>query len=119
MSANDRRAKLAAKDRAKADQGEFFFARIKLSDGKIYPRPVFVIGKHLDSNDPEEVIVCFCTSTGPRTDYDRQVQLKEETFVRTNKIYNMSRDSILFKIHSSLTHEEIQDLLTYCRKAIS
>jgi hypothetical protein len=118
MSANDRLAKLAT-DRENADQGEFFFAKIRLSDGKVYPRPVFVIGKHRDSNDPEDVIVCFCTRTGPRTDYDRQVQLKEETFVRTNKIYNMSRDSILFKIKSGLNHEEIQDLLMHCRRAIS
>lgn len=118
MSANDRRAQLAI-DRAEADQGEFFFAKIKLSDGNEYKRPVFVVGKNNDSNDDEDLIVCSCTSTQPRSDYDREVQLRYKTFVRTNKIYTMSKNDLLFKLNPGLDHGIIQDLIMYCRSAIS
>ncbi|MGG0555269.1 type II toxin-antitoxin system PemK/MazF family toxin [Priestia aryabhattai] len=118
MSVNKREERLA-RDRANANQGEFFFATIRLSDGNEYRRPVFVIGKNGDSNDEEDVIVCSCTTTDTRSNYDQEVQLKFKTFVRTNKIYTTTREKLEFKINSGLDSQAIQNLLAYCQRAIS
>lgn len=108
-----------AHDRASADQGDFFFVNARLSDGNEYKRPVFVVGKHQDSNDAEDVIVCSCTKQPSRSDYDKPVKLKYDTVVRTNKFYTIRRDQMLFKIKHNLTPAEIDDILDSCRASIS
>lgn len=118
MKVNKNGGKLA-RDRANANQGEFFFATVTLSDGNEYRRPVFIIGKNGDSNDEEDVIICSCTTTSTRSDYDKEVQLKYKTFVRTNKIYTTNREKLEFKINSGLDNQAIQDLLMHCQRAIS
>ena len=98
MTEIDKQLQRLALVRKNADQGEFFFAKATMSNGSVVPRPVFIIGKNNDSNDSEDVIVCSCTTEPSRTKYDKKVQLKFETMVRTNKIYTIRRNQLEFKI---------------------
>ena len=117
---NNRKKDRLAIDRESADQGEFFFAKFRLSDGVVYPRPVFVIGKKGDSNDDGDVIICSCTSTEKvRSVYDIEVKLKEDTLVRTNKIYTISKKHLAFKIKHNVDAQTIQDIINSCQQAIS
>ncbi|WP_170289413.1 type II toxin-antitoxin system PemK/MazF family toxin [Metabacillus lacus] len=113
----DKRVKLA-RDRANADQGEFFFAKAKMSNGDVIPRPVFIIGKNEDSNDTEDVIVCSCTKSPARTLYDVEVQLKKKTSVRTNKIYTIHRDQMVFKINHNLPDEVIDSIIEKATQSV-
>jgi hypothetical protein len=119
MSKTNKALQKITRDRASADQGDFFFANVMLSDGKLYQRPVFVIGKNNDSNDVDDIIVCSCTTSPARSTYDKPVKLKYDTLVRTNKLYTMGRSQILFKINHNLSQEIIRELLDSCNKAIS
>ncbi|ADU29353.1 type II toxin-antitoxin system PemK/MazF family toxin [Evansella cellulosilytica] len=107
-----------ARDRRNADQGDFFFAKVRMSNGQVIPRPVFVIGKDNDSNDDEDVIVCKCTKEPARSEYDITVQLKYETSVRTNKIYTIGKSQLEFKIKHNLDIAIINNLVESSKKAI-
>lgn len=102
--------------RKTAAQGEFFFAKFLLSDGREYPRPVFVVGNA--GNDSRDVIVCSCTAQPKRTDFDVPVQLKRKTHIRTNKIYTVQRDSLLFKMESDLTGAALESTVKRAIAAI-
>jgi len=98
--------------RKTAKQGDFFFANYLTGDG---PRksPVFIVG---NDNDKEDVIICKCTTSPPRTDFDKKVLLKEETYVRTNKVYTIPRASLLFKIPQSASPEEFKEIKDLIKK---
>ncbi|MES9736946.1 type II toxin-antitoxin system PemK/MazF family toxin [Peribacillus frigoritolerans] len=118
MSQSHNRQIKIANDRLNADQGDFFFVRARLSDGQVYPRPVFVIGRLSDSNDDDDVIVCSCTKGSVRTDYDIPVQLKMPTSVRTNKIYTIRKDQMQFKIEHNVPAETIEEIIFNASRAI-
>lgn len=105
--------------RKNANQGEFFFAKAVMSNGEVIPRPVFILGKNNDSNDDKDVIVCSCTKEPARTRYDKEVQLKYKTMVRTNKIYTISREQLEFKIQSNLSPAEISEIILIANKSIA
>lgn len=84
-----------------ADQGEFFFAFVKNSAGKLIPHPVFILGKHDDSNDALDVIACLVTSQGKRTDYDIETLIRNRKgWARSNKILTIERNSLDNKMPS-------------------
>jgi mRNA-degrading endonuclease toxin of MazEF toxin-antitoxin module len=87
-----------------AAQGDFFFAKVILSDGITLERPVYVIGDK--GNDEGDVIVCSCTTSPPRTGFDIPVLLKRQSYVRANKIYTINRAALLFRIGHQLTRSE-------------
>ena len=95
------------KQRKEAKQGDFFFANY-LVDGQIRKAPAFVAG---NDGDDEDVIICKCTAQPPKTEYDKKVQLKKETYVRTNKIYTIQRNQLLFKIPQQPTNEEFKEIM--------
>lgn len=99
---NERRRRRLEHDRAHADQGDFFFVRLVDTRGREIPHPVFVLGKDEDSNDNDDVIVCQCTTANKpnRSDYDVDVQLRNRSYVRTNKIYTVGRKQLEFKIQA-------------------
>lgn len=106
-------------DRKNAHQGEFFFANFLSTSGTLIKRPILVLGKHNDSNDDEDIIVCKCTTSPARSEYDLPVQLKEDSLVRTNKIYLVGRDQLLFKINHSISPDEIESYISSSVKAIN
>lgn len=118
MTKNEWQQRKLARIRRNADQGEFFFAKATMSNGQVVPRPVFVLGKNNDSNDSQDIIVCSCTTEPARTDFDVKVQLKEETIVRTNKIYTIRRDQLEFKINHSLSKPDIDKIISKAVSAI-
>lgn len=84
-----------------ADQGDFFFAFVKNSAGKLIPHPVFILGKHDDSNDALDVIACLVTSQGKRTDYDIETRIRSrQGWARSNKILTIERTSLDNKMPS-------------------
>lgn len=103
--------------RQNAGQGDFFFTKIVLSDGNEYARPVFVLGRA--GNDSEDLIICSCTAQPKRTDFDIEVQLKKKTYIRTNKIYTVQRDSLLFKIDYEMAEAELAGVVQKATEAIS
>ncbi|WP_175511396.1 type II toxin-antitoxin system PemK/MazF family toxin [Alicyclobacillus macrosporangiidus] len=107
MRIDERRKRQVEHDRANADQGDFFFAFLADENGKPIPHPVFVLGKHNDSNDNTDVIICKCTKQehGSRGAYDIPVKLRYDSFVRTNKIYTISRNQLDFKIKTPYVDE--------------
>lgn len=108
-----------AEDRSKAEQGEFFMANVISSAGLLMKHPVFIIGKHSDSNDNEDVIACLCTSQPKRTDYDLPAKLRDDSLVRTNKIYLIGRNQLIHKIRRhSVTPEQITTYIEHANKAI-
>lgn len=115
----DTKKEKLARDRKDADQGEFFFAKVLASDGTSFPRPVFIIGKKEDSNDSKDVIVCSCTKQPSRSSYDKLVQLREPTFVRTNKIYTINKDHLEFKINNRVDEEKLKEIIKSASEAIS
>ncbi|NGP43858.1 type II toxin-antitoxin system PemK/MazF family toxin [Bacillaceae bacterium SIJ1] len=117
MSRKEKMEKLA-EDRRNADQGDFFFVGIYLSNGKPTKRPVFVVGKRLDSNDSKDVIVCMCTTKPKRSKYDIEVTFREKSVVRTNKIYTVSKELLLFKLPQRLEKHEVRKIVSSANKAI-
>lgn len=87
---------MLATERAMAGRGDVFFARVALSNGSTIERPVFIVGGK--GNDVGDVIVCSCTTTPARSDFDIPITLQRPTYVRSNKIYTINRASLLFKI---------------------
>ncbi|KSU83427.1 PemK-like, MazF-like toxin of type II toxin-antitoxin system [Fictibacillus enclensis] len=106
-----------ALDRRNADQGDFFFGKIMLQ-GNLCSRPVFVVGKHGDSNDTKDVIICIGTTQPQKSDYDIPVQLREKTYIRTNKIYTIGRHQLEFKIKHSVNPVDIHTICENVEKAI-
>ncbi len=95
-------------DRLNAKQGEFFFARFR-SESIERPSPVLVVG---NDNDKLDVIICKCTSQPVKSQYDKVVQLKRESVVRTNKIYTIGRHQLEFKIeNNNVKPEEINEII--------
>jgi hypothetical protein len=101
-----------------ADQGDFFFADVLDSKGDLIGRPVFIVGKHGDSNDGLDVIVCKCTTQPAKSAYDIKVQLKSPTFVRTNKVTVIGRDQLKFRIHHKVDSEMIDTIVESVVRAV-
>lgn len=99
--------------RKNAKQGDFFFANFLSVTGNIRKSPVFVVG---NDNDNEDIIICSCTGQPPKTEFDKKVNLKKETYVRTNKIYTVRRDQLLFKIPQQTTPKEFKEIMDSLRK---
>ena len=104
------------KARKTAKQGEFFFANYLTVTGDLRKAPVFVVGS---DNDDEDIIICSCTSKPSRTPYDIKVNLKKETYVRTNKIYTISRESLLFKIPQEISHVKLKEIMTSVKSVLN
>ena len=103
-------------DRRNAKQGQFFFANFIINNGEIRKSPVFIAGC---DNDKEDIIICSCTSQPKKTEFDIKVTLKMETYVRTNKIYTVHRNDLLFKIPQLPTAEELADIMQSIKKAFN
>ena len=107
-------------ERSRADRGEFFFAAFfDPGTGRTIKHPVLIVGKNQDSNDEQDVIVCNCTSQPARSAYDVPVALKKPTLVRTNKIYTIRRDQLLFKIAHSVDQSIMTKILHTVAKTIA
>lgn len=104
------------KARQEALHGDFFFAEFFLSDGLVRRSPVFVIGNDGDTID---VIVCKCTTQPAKSDFDVKIQLKMETYVRTNKIYTIGRNQLLFKIGHEFESGEYERIIEKLKKALN
>lgn len=104
-------------DNQKAKHGEFFFAKFQLSDASP-PRksPIFVIS---NDNDKLDVIACKCTTQPPKSEFDVKVLLRYETYVRTNKIYTIGRDQLLFKIPHNFIDGEYESIIEKLKKALN
>ena len=94
--------------RMNAQQGDFFFADYLCVTGGIRHSPVFVIGC---DGDKEDIIICSCTTQPPRGKFDIKVQLKEITYVRTNKIYTIQRAQSLFPIPQKAANKEFKSIM--------
>lgn len=102
-------------DISNAKHGEFFFAKVLINNGQVRPSPVFVVS---NDKDKEDVIICSCTTKPAKTKFDIKVQLKEETHVRTNKLYTIRRNQLLFKIPQTASPDEYKDILDKLKEAI-
>jgi mRNA-degrading endonuclease toxin of MazEF toxin-antitoxin module len=103
-------------DKENAKHGEFFFAKFILSNGEIRKSPIFVLSNKIDKN--EDVIICKCTGQTSKSQFDVEVQLKEKTYVRTNKIYTIYREQLLFKIPQKASAEEYQKIIQKLKLAL-
>ena len=104
-------------DRNKASHGEFFFAKFLLSNNQERKSPIFVLSSK--DNDNEDVIICKCTGQPAKTQYDIPVQLKKATCVRTNKIYTINRNQLLFKIPQTATSKEYNKIIEKLKQALN
>ena len=82
--------------------GDFFFAEYYNNSGSLKRAPIFVIN---GDSDPQDAIICTCTSQRSRSKWDKVVQLKVPTYVRTNKIYTIRKEQLLFKIDCNFIEE--------------
>lgn len=104
-------------DRKQASHGEFFFAKFLLSNNQERKSPIFVLSSK--DNDNEDVIICKCTGQPAKTQYDIPVQLKKATCVRTNKIYTISRNQLLFKIPQTAAPKEYNKIIEKLKQALN
>lgn len=109
-----RKQLILEQQRKSAQHGEFFFAKFLVDNG-LRESPVFVVSNDNDKND---VIVCKCTKQPAKSDFDVQVKLKQDTFVRTNKVYTIERSQLLFKIPQTATPTEYQDIIDKIKTAL-
>ncbi len=112
-----KKAKLK-QDREGAKHGDFFFAEYYNNSGQSKRAPVFIVG---NDGDKEDVIICTCTSQASRGNWDKLVQLKKPTYIRTNKIYTIRRNQLLFKIDYDLVNslpQKYQEIMNSVRKAL-
>lgn len=119
-STNQRHAiRVAAAARQGASHGDFFFAEWALSDGTTRKSPCYVISDHQDPHN--EIIVLKVTSQPSRTDFDIPVScLREPTsLVRTNKVYTILRNQLLFPIQAQLNPQEYLNIITKLKEAIN
>jgi hypothetical protein len=99
-----------------AKHGEFFFASWVTSDGFNRKSPCLVVSDHQDPHD--EIIILKITTDPGRTEFDIPVSgLKEPSVIRTNKIYTIQRNQLLFPISKKMTLEEYNDVTTKLAKA--
>lgn len=110
-------AEITEINRKNAKHGEFFFAQYLTVTGDIRKSPVFVLSNECDKND--DVIICLCTKSPPKSEFDVKVQLKVETRVRTNKIYTISRSQLLFKIPQTAQTDEYNEIITKLKLAVN
>lgn len=102
-------------DQQSAKHGQFFFAKFLINN---YERksPIFVLSNDIEKDD--DVIICLCTTKGPKSGYDTEVQLKAKTYIRTNKIHTIRRDQLLFRIDYSFSEDKYKEIYYNVKKAV-
>lgn len=103
--------------RKKAKHGDFFFAEFTISNNDKRKSPVFIVSNSIDNKD-DDVVICSCTKQPAKSQFDVEVQLKYKTCVRTNKLYTIHRDSLLFKISQTLQSSELKNINDGLRLAL-
>lgn len=104
-------------DRKNARHGEFFFAEFLISSGETRKSPVFVLSS--ENNDNEDIVICSCTSSPARTEFDVYYKLKYDTYIRTNKIYTVHRDMLHFKIGEvDCTTDKYREIIQHVKFAL-
>lgn len=98
-SGNYTKKSILQQARKNAKHGDFFFAEYYNNSGQSKSAPVFIVS---NDRDKEDVIICTCTSQASRGKWDKLVQLEKPTYIRTNKIYTIRRNQLLFKIDYNL-----------------
>jgi hypothetical protein len=113
----ENKLKQIQEDRKNAKHGDFFFAKYIVNSQKAEEResPVFVIS---NDQDTEDVIICSCTKHPARSGFDVSVNLKLPTCVRTNKIYTIYREQLLFKISQTAQEKEYQEIIKKLKLAM-
>lgn len=102
--------------RNSAKHGEFFFADWVTSDGYNRKSPCLVVSDHQDPHN--EIIILKITTDPGRTEFDIPVSgLREPSVIRTNKIYTINRNQLLFPISKTMTPEEYNDVTEKLKKA--
>jgi hypothetical protein len=118
-SENYSRESKLKQDREEAKHGDFFFADYYNNSCQSKRAPVFVIG---NDGDQEDVIICTCTSQASRGGWDKLVQLKKPTYIRTNKIYTIRRNQLHFKINYDLVNRlpnKYKEIIDSVKKALN
>lgn len=104
-------------NRKNAKHGEFFFAEFLISNGEVRTSPVFILSSIKDNN--EDVVICSCTRTPPRSEFDIYYKLRYDTYIRTNKIYTVHRDMLHFKIGSvDFTTNKYKEIIQHVKYAL-
>jgi hypothetical protein len=102
--------------RQSAKHGDFFFASWRTSDGTKRESPCLVVSNHQDPHN--EIIVLKVTSQPGRTEFDIPVSgLQRASVIRTNKIYTIQRNQLLFPISAAMTPQEYSDVTEKLAKA--
>lgn len=105
-------------NRRNASHGEFFFAEFLISNGGIRTSPVFVLSSKKDNND--DVVICSCTKTPARSEFDIYYKLRHDTYIRTNKIYTIHRDKLHFKIGQvDFSTDKYKEIIQHVRLALN
>lgn len=91
-----------------AKHGDFFFCEFAINNGETRKSPVFVISSDIDKN--EDVVICSCTKQPAKSQFDIGVQLKYKTYIRTNKIYTVHRNELLFKISQTIGITKLREI---------
>ncbi len=118
LSRREQKHRQLIKDRKCAKHGEFFFAEFLISNGEIRKSPVFVLSNANDAND-DDVVICSCTTSPPRTNFDIPYKLKYNTYIRTNKIYTVHRDNLHFKIGIvDFSADKYKEIVTHIKFAL-
>jgi hypothetical protein len=99
-----------------ARHGEFFFAKWSASDGYVRESPCLIISDHQDPHD--EIIILKVTKQPAKTDFDIPVTLKEPSHVRTNKVYTIQRNQLLFPIPQTTQPEEYSRIINKLKEAM-
>ena len=103
------------KEQRKAKHGQFFFAKF-LINNYIRKSPIFILSNELEKDD--DVVICLCTTKGPKSEYDIEVKLKEITYIRTNKIHTINRNQLLFRIEYKFTDDKYKEICISVKKAL-
>lgn len=101
ISKEEKARKELDQQRKLAKHGDFFFCQFVINSGEVRKSPVFVVSNIIDNKD-DDIIVCSCTKQPAKSQFDIEVQLKVKTCVRTNKIYTIHRNDLLFKIPQTI-----------------
>ncbi len=118
-SRNSTKESKLQQDRESAKHGDFFFAKYYNNSGQSKSAPVLVVG---NDGDKDDVIICTCTSQASRGEWDKLVQLRKPTYVRTNKIYTIRRNQLLFKINYDLVNglpSKYKEIMDSIKKALN
>jgi hypothetical protein len=101
---------------SKAKSGEFYFARFVFSNGVETKRPVFVVAGRGTDND---LVVCACTTHEARSESDVKVRLSRETCVRTNKLYTLKQDQLMFRIRQKVSDDDLATIMQGVRRSLN